>query len=712
MNDQDKQLSETRETEEGLEFVSKPIDIPYQAGQQAKAKNGDSVSGDDFKLVQQDKSIHDIKFTTKPTTFFRDAMHRFRKNRSSVVGAIILGMLFLLAIIIPINGVVPYDLKLTPSGASLNYELNLPPKINEAGSGFWDGTKWYSNQPYPYDDNTLDENGNPTYIGTYPTDDAIVKINNRHQDYSDSGSSVGDGSGGYFALSSDVTDKSQIVFAYSYKYTYTLDASYSYQVSYSLGWKDADGYAKPKYSLLFAYNGNYYNVFDYTDDYGTAGTDKAENATVTPYETKTADISAFLTKQFPGVTSFANASLGIAFQSSTSAKTILYLKDYAISLVPASGTTMTSAMKRQNTQLGLRSFTDANACLGQTKQVNSIDNVSYWASNGTEKLADVLVDRCNILYDMYELTYGLRNDIPAISRSVFDKWIDKGYIVWDYAKPVYGPLNITDAGKASGEVYVTAVSKQNTESGEDFITLSCTVLTWKWLGYSSMPKHLMGTDNKGKDLLKYTFSGLRTSLLLGFIVSAINIIIGIIWGSISGYFGGTIDLVMDRIVDILYGIPWIVLMTVLTIKLGQTFFVFALALCLTGWIGVESITRSQFYRYRDREYVLAARTLGAKSGRLIFHHILPNAIGTIVTSSVLMIPSVIFSEATISYLGLGLKNLDSLGVILSDNQKFLQTYPYQLIFPAIIISLLMICFNLFGNGLRDAFNPSLKGTDE
>jgi oligopeptide transport system permease protein len=132
---------------------------------------------------------------------------------------------------------------------------------------------------------------------------------------------------------------------------------------------------------------------------------------------------------------------------------------------------------------------------------------------------------------------------------------------------------------------------------------------------------------------------------------------------------------------------------------------------LTGWIGTSATTRSQFYRYRGREYVLASKTLGAKTPTLIFRHILPNAVGTIVTRSVLMIPSTIFSEATISYLGLGLTNLDSLGVILSKNQAFLSTYPNELVFPAIIISLLMICFNLFGNGLRDAFNPSLKGTE-
>ena len=223
--------------------------------------------------------------------------------------------------------------------------------------------------------------------------------------------------------------------------------------------------------------------------------------------------------------------------------------------------------------------------------------------------------------------------------------------------------------------------------------------------------HLFGTDGLGRDVWTRVWEGTRISLVIALIAVVVGVLIGIVYGLVSGYFGGKVDLTMERIVDILAGIPWIVLMTVLCIKLGQTFFVFILALTLTGWIGTESITRSQFYRYRGREYVLASKTLGAKAPRLIFRHILPNAIGTIVTSSVLIIPSVIFNEATISYLGLGFQGMSSLGVILSRYQDTLRQFPYQLAVPAIIIALLMICFNLFGNGLRDAFNPSLKGTD-
>ena len=245
-----------------------------------------------------------------------------------------------------------------------------------------------------------------------------------------------------------------------------------------------------------------------------------------------------------------------------------------------------------------------------------------------------------------------------------------------------------------------------------------------------MPRYLLGTNVKGLDMLKLVFEGLRTSLLLGIVTFAICFVFGLLWGSISGYFGGIVDLAMERVTDILAGIPWIVVMTLAIIKLSNVkvdmgeetifffqenqFLMFIIALCFTGWIGTAATTRTQFYRFRGREYVLASRTLGASDARLIAKHILPNALGTIITGAVLMIPSVIFTEATISYLGIGFKDMSipSLGVILSSNQGELTTNPYLLVFPSVVIALLMISFNLFGNGLRDAVNPSLKGEDE
>ena len=140
-----------------------------------------------------------------------------------------------------------------------------------------------------------------------------------------------------------------------------------------------------------------------------------------------------------------------------------------------------------------------------------------------------------------------------------------------------------------------------------------------------------------------------------------------------------------------------------------------MAFCVTGWISTASLVRTQFYRFKNQEYVMAAHTLGARDSRIIWKHIYPNTLGTIITSSALAIPSVIYQESNLSYLGivkLGSSKVTSLGTLLSDSSGIWTNYPHLMILPALTISLLMICFNLFGNGLRDAFNPALRGTEE
>lgn len=326
--------------------------------------------------------------------------------------------------------------------------------------------------------------------------------------------------------------------------------------------------------------------------------------------------------------------------------------------------------------------------------------------NGNDvSLYQASIQYCSFLYDTYNAKYGDRS--MTIGETQMKDYISKGYLSYDFN---VGPssFQILDEKHCP----IKAVNKQVKSDGLiAVINLECTVTYYKYLGYTKMPVHLFGTDAVGKDMLKYVAEGTRNSLAIGILISFITFLFGLIYGAIEGYFGGAIDLIMERIVDILGYIPWIVVVTLCVLHLGQNFGVFILAMCLTGWISTSSITRTQFYRFKKREYVLASRSLGAKDSRLIFRHILPNSLGTIVTSSVLMIPSVIFSEASISYLGIGLKGLSSLGVILSDNQKFISTYPYLLIFPSVVLALMMICFNLFGNGLRDALNPSLKGSD-
>jgi len=257
---------------------------------------------------------------------------------------------------------------------------------------------------------------------------------------------------------------------------------------------------------------------------------------------------------------------------------------------------------------------------------------------------------------------------------------------------------------------------------KDKSMLQIRVLYYNYYIYTNghEPNHYLGTDGQGFDLFVRLAYGLRTSILLALFVSIINLLIGTIYGAIEGYYGGWVDLTLERISDILIGIPFIVFATLIQLHYVSTgkMSVFAgllIAFCMTGWISIAYRVRTQFYRFKNQEYVLAARTLGAKDWRLMFKHIFPNAIGTIITQTVLVIPSTIFTESLLSYLGIANfqgKKMTSLGTLLSNGQQYLSTDPHIIMLPALAISLLMISFNLFGNGLRDAFNPSLRGADE
>lgn len=231
------------------------------------------------------------------------------------------------------------------------------------------------------------------------------------------------------------------------------------------------------------------------------------------------------------------------------------------------------------------------------------------------------------------------------------------------------------------------------------------------------PNFIFGTTAYGQDLFTCLSSGARFSFIFAISVALVNLIVGAIYGAIEGYYGGKTDLLMERFVDILSAVPTMIVITLLKyhMKNNSAILIIFIAFFLTGWIGVAGTTRMQFYRYKNQEYVLAARTLGAKDARIMFKHIFPNSLGTLITSSVLIIPGMIFSETSLSYLGiinLNSGNLTSVGSLLADGQASLMTWPHIVLFPAIFISLLMLSFNLFGNGLRDAFNPSLRGSEE
>lgn len=242
---------------------------------------------------------------------------------------------------------------------------------------------------------------------------------------------------------------------------------------------------------------------------------------------------------------------------------------------------------------------------------------------------------------------------------------------------------------------------------------------WYYYTHGAYPCFWFGADASGCDIFTRLAHGARLSLCLSLIVSAINLCLGTVIGALEGYYGGLFDLLFERVKDIIYEVPTQVTMTLFQLYLAQKlgplvalFFAFV----FYGWISMSSVVRAQFYRFKGQDYVNASRTLGAKDSRLIFRHILPNAIGFIITVSVLSIPGVIFSEASLSYLGivdLDSPTMASVGTMLNAAKDALSSYPHAVFFPALFISILLVCFNEFGNGLRDAFNPTLRGvTDE
>ena len=232
------------------------------------------------------------------------------------------------------------------------------------------------------------------------------------------------------------------------------------------------------------------------------------------------------------------------------------------------------------------------------------------------------------------------------------------------------------------------------------------------------PLFLFGTTQTGKDIFACLAYGARFSFIFSIVVAAANFIVGVIWGSISGYFGGKTDLFMERVAEILGAVPTMIVITLLKYHMGSTSqaLVLFIAFFATGWIGMAGTTRMQFYRFKNQEYVLAARTLGASDTRIMFKHIFPNGLGTIVTRIALVIPAMIYSETSLSYLGiinLEAGNTTSVGTLISAGQQSIMANAgYVAFFPCMFLVLLMLSFNLFGNGLRDAFNPSLRGTED
>lgn len=291
------------------------------------------------------------------------------------------------------------------------------------------------------------------------------------------------------------------------------------------------------------------------------------------------------------------------------------------------------------------------------------------------------------------------------------------FILFAFAGPLIVSYSYDDQVRGSENLYPMNFSE--------------TELALKAAGGKVFP-HVFGTDTLGRDILVRLMYGCRVSMVIGLSAALLTLVIGVVYGSISGFFGGRLDMIMMRIVDIIYSVPdvLVVLLLAVTIKpilinyaddhqteflgrlvisLGPSIIAIFMAFALLYWTILARIIRGQMLQLKQQEYVTAARALGASNRRIIFKHILPNCVGPLVAATCLQIPIAIFLESFLSFLGVGVSApMTSLGSMASDALKGMYTYTYRLIIPAALLSLLILSFNIFGDGLRDALDPRLK----
>ena len=654
------------------------------------SKKTNNLENQDFVFVQEKSTIVDIKLKTKPTTFFKDAIRRFVKNKASVIAASIIGFLVTLAVLVPILN--PNDI--VNSNSALKF---LPPRWAVFENfGINDGTIFYKNiivdkitdpanpRPVGYDINAVI--GGPG--GLTIREDVI----NAASEYA---------TGGLVAIRPDrrIRDEDDNIVDPGIVSPYVFLSRFTdFRLVMNLPEQTNRQHNEiPQYKLVlevrYATSGIDYTpivIKDFSSDFGVITINNLRPFIVDNMpEDFNEDIISSYSARFAIVVK--NTEPGDEFP-------ILYVESFVVSDINDPENDATAAMSFiSGNDLVVRDILD-----GRPNSWNF-----YGIGTASKTVYRARIFRGDFYYNPYEAVFGEKSRI--VGETIIQQYILRGWMTYDFD---IGPSSFQ---LLSDDSPVRSVTSQKIVTGPGGVSareITGVVSMYRFYGYRSMPYFFFGTNHMGYDYFKVVFSGLSTSLLLGLMGMLINVSFGMIWGSISGYFGGNVDLAMERITEILGGVPWIVIMTLAILHLGRNFTTFLLAITLTGWIGTSSLTRSQFYRYKRREYVLASRTLGAKDSRLIFRHILPNSIGPIVTSSVLLIPGIIFLEATVSYLGLGLQGFPSLGVALSEAQNYLATSPYLIGWGSVIISMLMISFNLFGNGLRDAFNPSLKGVDQ
>lgn len=620
------------------------------------------VDKEKFRFVQQDEKIFDKKFDTKPIGYFKDAMIRFAKNKTNVYATIILFFMIIMAIFVP-------ELTTKRTTGTESHVRYMPPRMPIVEN--FGIARGYDSVP----DQVVDRDTIGTIDG-YPElglpfadrfDHDFIDISTL-ENYTIGCTSGEQCYGGQGQFSS--VEAGESVFQSGLMtFEFENDPSLEFIIA------DVSG-NNTSVDVLVEYEGEFESLltFDSEGEYSVNINDVIDG----DYGTFASRINFEMSTEEEGDAFYLETVRFLENDTVEQEDDVLDVVGYRV--FPNSEGDLNGAINRRNGELLYSSFD----------------------------------------YDRYNSRYSSRH-VSEMSGSRFDEILNRnpeacevvsgteGEGSWEYAEGCsimrVNSLTEIDRGDIVTRIYDVEINYMVER------------------GYDSVPYHFFGTDAQGRDLFGLSWMALRTSLLLGVVVSFINITFGVVFGSIEGYYGGKADLLMERFAEIIGRIPWLVTLSIMVALLGSGLGTLVVILIFQGWIGISGVTRTQFYRYKGREYVLASRTLGSKDSRLIFRHILPNAIGTIITASILSIPLVIFAESTISYLGFGLGHgttFDvlgvefsgvSIGVLLADGQTQIGSRPYLTVFPAIIISILMITFNMFGNALRDAFNPSLRGSE-
>jgi len=286
---------------------------------------------------------------------------------------------------------------------------------------------------------------------------------------------------------------------------------------------------------------------------------------------------------------------------------------------------------------------------------------------------------------------------PASARSDGGQWADAGY-----------RLRANRAALAAGAVVVLLMLAALL--GPMLSPYALDHVDWSLSPLASPPSlangHWFGTDSNGRDLFVRVWSGTQVSLLVALLATAVSVVIGVGWGATAGYLGGRVDGWMMRVVDVLYALPYMFFVIILTVVFGRSLWLIFLAIGAVGWLTMARIVRGQALALRQREFVAAAVTLGLPAHRIIARHIVPNVLGTVVVYATLTVPQVILFESFLSFLGLGVQEpLTSLGRLVAEGALEMETAPWQLLAPSAVLATLLLALNFLGDGLRDALDP-------